>query len=121
MLLWAGRVFASSTEVCQHLVFLLVCAAGIVDATCLWIIDGSMLLLLLAWPLYRPIFERAAALSADIGKGGDDGARTRLVIVAGVKLGRDAQSLAGAFLIGSLMRWTWLAEVGQAALLKIGE
>ena len=120
MLLWAGRLFASSTEVYQHLVFLVVCAAGIVGATCLWIIDGSMLLLLLAWPLYRPIFERAAALSADVGKGGDDGAPMRLAVVAGVKLVRDALSLAAAFLIGSLIRWTWLAEVGQAALLNTG-
>jgi hypothetical protein len=118
MLLWAGRLFASSTEAYQHLVFLVVCAAGIVDATYLWIIDGSMLLLLLAWPLYRPFFERAALLE---GKGGAAGATMRLAIVAGMKLGRDALSLAGAFLIGSLMRWTWLAEVGQAALLNIFE
>ena len=120
MPLWAGRLFASSTEAYQHLVFLVVCAAGIVDATYLWIIDGSMLLLLLAWPLYRPFFERAALLDAG-GKGGAAGATMRLAVVAGVKLGRDALSLAGAFLIGSLMRWTWLAEVGQAALLTVAE
>lgn len=120
---WVRQLFASSTEACQYFVVLSVCAAGMVDATYLWIADGSMLLLLLGWPRDRPYFERAAALNAAMDKAAqqnrapDAGPATTLAIAVGVKLGPDALFLAGAFLIGSLIRWTWLAEVAQATLI----
>ena len=124
---WARQLFASSTEACQYLVFFTVCTAGMLEATCLWIIDGSMLLLLLGWPQFRPFFERAAALNAEISKAArqdrahDAGPATMLAVPVCVKLGADALLLAGVYLFGGLIRWTWLAEVNQATLLNFAD
>ena len=54
------RVLVFSTEICQYLVFLVICTAGLVGGTWFWIINGSMLLLLLGWPLDRSLFEQTA-------------------------------------------------------------
>src|SRR5712671_8034699 len=106
------RVLVFSTEICQYLVFLVVCAAGLVDATWFWIINGSMLLFLLGWPLSRPLFERMAQPA---------GQATTLAIAVAVKLARDAMFLAGAFLFGALMRWIWSAEIGHATQLILAD
>src|ERR1700716_567195 len=99
------RAFEFSTETWQYLVFLVVCAAGLVDATWFWIINGSMLLFLLGWPLSRPLFERMTQPA---------GQATTLAIAVAVEVPRDAMFLAGAFLFGGLIRWIWSAEVVHA-------
>jgi hypothetical protein len=112
MFFWTRRLLASSTEVCQYLVFLVVCTAGLVNGTWFWIINGSMLLLLLDWPLDRSLFEQTAEPT---------GQATRLAIAVAAKLAHDALFLAGAFLFGGLARWIWSAEVSHATQLILAD
>lgn len=111
MFLLPQRLVPSYSEVCQCGVSILVCMSGLVGASYLWIINGSMLLLLAGWSVHRPRYEQIAASAV--------APAIRLVAAVGAKLGRDSLLLALVFLLGELIRWTLSAEVNQATLMNV--
>ena len=64
MFAWVRRLFASWQEFFEFLVFLLVCLAGIVHASWLWIVIAAMLLLLLGWPRWSELIAKAGKVDA---------------------------------------------------------
>jgi hypothetical protein len=117
---WVRRPFDSWTEFFEYLTFLSVSAAGVANASWLWIAIGAMVLLLLSWSRYRELFAKAAEIDREwrdlawlmraykAGHGLDLHARAwKLPFVVGVKVGHDALFLAGAFIFGHVTRWAW--------------
>ena len=120
MFAWTRRLFPSWTHLGEYLVFLVVCLAGIVNASWLWIPISAMLLLLLGWSRYRDLLARAGEVDADwrelgalarthnIGSGLGYYLKSHsLLVVFAAKLLHDSAFLAGAFLFGHAIAWLW--------------
>jgi len=56
---WTRRLFKTGVELFEYLVFMTVCAAGMVHASWLWIAIGALTLILVTWARWREIFEKA--------------------------------------------------------------
>ena len=65
MLDWLHRQFSSWSDVFDYLVFLVVCLAGVVHASGLWIVIGAMLLFLLSWPRWSELIAKAGKVDTD--------------------------------------------------------
>ena len=115
------RLLASWIAVGEFIAFLVVCVAGTLRGSLLWILIAALVLLLLAWQRYEPLFIRAGALDAEyrelaylaLRHGRVDVslrlyARARMLLtVLGAKVGHDALFLAGAYLFGVGTGWFW--------------
>ena len=126
MLAWVRRPFASWQDFFEFLVFLVVCLAGIVHASWLWIVIGAMLLLLLGWSRWSELIAKAGkvdALYRELGRlalafrvfgaSFEMYARAHLVMmVLGAKFLQDAAFLIAAYLFGMASAWLWGVDVG---------
>jgi len=121
-------LFKTWIELFEYLVFMSVCAAGMVHASSLWIAIGALTLFLVTWTRWREIFEKAGRIDRQyramgalaLWRAGLPGLSMRLyakahhvALVLGAKFGQDCLFLAVAYLLGMAAKWFWFDVVGQ--------